>query len=1035
MNTERFSGSGLMKNLIFSFTIIFLIANCNQSFSLVDVIDGPEGLELRISPELTQVGVLKTTQFSATGGIPPYTFSLLEGLGMIDSVTGLYRAPSVPGSSTIQVTDDYGLIDTATVTVIAIGDTLLNLSPESAQVVILETIAFTATGGIPPYTYSIQNGLGTINSSSGVFTAPATSGSCTILVSDTSGLTDTASVAIIDSTGPPPALGITPSSIGIYSGNSVTFNAVGGTGPFTYSLLTPIGGTGEFLSGNIYTAPGDTAGTALVRVTDSLSSTADAAVTVTAVAGPTLSISPLSIDLNLSDSISLSASGGESPYTFSLLSPIAGAGESLVGSTYTAPSDMTGTATVRVTDNMGVTADSTVTVTPSSALAISPVTIGLNLNGTIDFSTSGGVPPYTYSLLTPLTGTGESLTGSTYTAPSDNAGTATVRVTDNMSNTEDATITVSPASVLTINPSTVTLNQTNSVIFSASGGVPPYTYSLTTSLGGLGESLITNIYTAPSNSAGNATVRVTDNVGTTSDAAITVQPPPDIDYEVTSVSNNTPAADVSTAISGENFIIENTGSDDGNSSVTWTAYASTDQILDITIDTFISSGNIAALTASGSSGAITLTGTWPATAGAYYVLIKVASSDETDTFNNYSSSGLFTISPTSGSEPDYTVSNVSHNFITVTMGSPVSETFDLTNIGFITGTSTGGIGGVEWEAFVCDSAYFDGSEKSLGTGTTGFLAAGASTYNIPISTTWTWTGMITGMYYLIIEVTDVGDGTRESIISNNTSYAGPFTIYDPPDYEVTAPVLPIVTIGGNLNENLFSAAENQQHTFTITESAGNGGQETINWTAYRSTDEYWDELDPVVDSGSMPPLTGSGSSLITIDEFNTYSLPATSGYYYIMLQIEAGDDSNSVNNFYLSGPISVWETPISDLETTLDGLIAGNVVDYSIMLHPGDILIINGKMDDTAGFFDNYAIRTSSATNTLDIEVTWSAACDLDLYLTDSLGTVASSIDTSNISESPISTGVTSLEEHHILINFYSTVNNADYVLTVTAGP
>ncbi len=478
---------------------------------------------LAISPSTVTLNLGDNISFSAAGGVPPYTYSLLTALGGTGEslVSNTYTAPSdTTGTATVRVTDGVSTTSDATVTVTPAA--ALAISPATVTLNLADNISFSASGGVPPYTYSLLTALGGTGESlvSNTYTAPSdTTGTATVRVTDNVGATSDAAVTVT----PAAALAISPATVTLNLGDNISFSTAGGVPPYTYSLVTPIGGTGENLTvGGTYTAPSDTTGTATVRVTDGVSATSDASVTVTPAAA--LAISPSTVTLNLADSISFSASGGVPPYTYSLVTPIGGTGEGLAGGTYTAPSDTTGTATVRVTDGVSATSDASVTVTPAAALAISPSTVTLNLGDNISFSAAGGVPPYTYSLFTPIIGTGESLVSNTYTAPSDTTGTATVRVTDNVGATSDAAVTVTPAAALSISPSTVALNLADSINFSASGGVPPYTYSLFTAIGGTGEGLVSNTYTAPSDAVGTATVRVTDNEGTTTDATVTVTP-------------------------------------------------------------------------------------------------------------------------------------------------------------------------------------------------------------------------------------------------------------------------------------------------------------------------------------------------------------------------------------------------------------------------------------------------------------------------------------------------------------------------------
>ena len=86
-----------------------------DSFSFSELLSGtgahgPGGGPLAISPLSTTVVVSQTVAFTASGGTPPYRFSVtsVPASGTIDSGTGVYRAPSVPSADTIQVSDAAG---------------------------------------------------------------------------------------------------------------------------------------------------------------------------------------------------------------------------------------------------------------------------------------------------------------------------------------------------------------------------------------------------------------------------------------------------------------------------------------------------------------------------------------------------------------------------------------------------------------------------------------------------------------------------------------------------------------------------------------------------------------------------------------------------------------------------------------------------------------------------------------------------------------------------------------------------------------
>ena len=151
MKKNRFydSNTSVLLQLFMLIYFIFVLSSCNQSFTLADSLDGPEGIPLTISPMSAQVVITQSMIFTAQGGVSPYIFSN-SGLGSINSSTGVYIAPAITGSSIVQVEDSYQVIATASIEVILPSDinyTISSISVGGATAVIGSTIneSFTIT--------------------------------------------------------------------------------------------------------------------------------------------------------------------------------------------------------------------------------------------------------------------------------------------------------------------------------------------------------------------------------------------------------------------------------------------------------------------------------------------------------------------------------------------------------------------------------------------------------------------------------------------------------------------------------------------------------------------------------------------------------------------------------------------------------------------------------------------------------------------------------------------------------------------------
>lgn len=449
---------------------------------------------LAISPSSKTMAINNTFTFGATGGVSPYSYSLVSGVGSIDA-SGVYTAPNSTGTATVRVTDSLGNTSDASITV----NPALTIDPSTKTLAVNNTFTFAGVDGAPTYTYSIVAGGGTINSSTGQYTAPNAAGTATIRVTDSMNNTADASVTINA------ALEISPSSKTLAVNNTFTFSATGGAGTYSYSVVS--GGGSIDANSGLYTAPAST-GSAVVRVTDTLGNTSDANVTINAA----LAISPTTWTLNINESKAFSASGGVAPYTFSV---VAGGDGSIVAATgaYTA-AGFAGADTVRVTDSLGNTADAAVTI--NGPLIIDPTAVTVAINNVFDFNAYGGTGPYTFSKVSGG-GSIDQNSGS-FTAPNA-TGTTVVRVTDSLGATSDATITINPS--LAISPTSKTLAVNNTFTFAGVDGVPPYSFSVAAGTGSIDAT--TGEYTAPA-SSGTATVRVTDARGNTADAAVTINP-------------------------------------------------------------------------------------------------------------------------------------------------------------------------------------------------------------------------------------------------------------------------------------------------------------------------------------------------------------------------------------------------------------------------------------------------------------------------------------------------------------------------------
>lgn len=278
-------------------------------------------------------------QINPINGVPPYTFEMISGNGNVSS-SGLFVSP-LAGLNQVKVKDFINQEQIVSLMVVlpltASGD--FDLAINQSHTVV-------ASHGLPPYTFSKISGVGTINSTSGVFNGGTNSGSSQIKVTDALNQEVTVTAQVYG------ALVITPSSTNLMVGTSRQFIASIGKSPYTYTVLS---GGGAISNSGLYTAPAS--GTnAQIKVVDSHGQEAIASISL----HPQITISTTNCnDIPESQSCLVTSSGGYGSKTYSTNQ---GTINSTSGLFTGACSGISGSTTVTVMDSLGNTAQSNIVV-------------------------------------------------------------------------------------------------------------------------------------------------------------------------------------------------------------------------------------------------------------------------------------------------------------------------------------------------------------------------------------------------------------------------------------------------------------------------------------------------------------------------------------------------------------------------------------------------------------------------------------------------------------------------------------------------
>jgi hypothetical protein len=468
-------------------------ASASQNLTLY-LTSGQLAIPQPVLPPAVQ-GSPYTTTVGATGGITPYQFAFANSStnGLSISSTGtITGTPPAAGNFLLQVllTDQTGTTITVNLSLqVATPLTVLTASLPNATLNATYSATLQGGGGTPPFSWLIVPGAGSLPlglslSTQGNITGTPTTGgsfSFTVQVTDSGGRTAAKALTISVSVG---TLTITTNSLPngqLTVPYSQTLTATGGVLPYTWIVAKgPLpAGLGLNTSGVLSGTPSGAIGTTTftVQVTDSTPGIAPLSVqkTYTINIGLTLTITTLSLPGGTKGvaypSTQIVASGGITPYTWSITSGALPGGLSLNSSSGVISGTPSATGTnvfvVTVNDAAGSTASAQLSLTinaPGTPLSITTsgsfsATVGAVFTQAL--TATGGTPPYTWSasgLPAGLQVSGNNITGTPTAAGNSNVS---LTVTDSQQQTATGAIAI-----------TVSLPQAPPIKIGTISGVP-----------------------------------------------------------------------------------------------------------------------------------------------------------------------------------------------------------------------------------------------------------------------------------------------------------------------------------------------------------------------------------------------------------------------------------------------------------------------------------------------------------------------------------------------------------------------------------
>ena len=489
-----------------------------------------------ISSESAALGSSITVNCAASGGTLPYTYAVYYKLSSDSSYTTLQNfsttktvsfTPSAAGTYNVvtKVKDSTDTVARTSFNVTITGGLTNNttLSATSVALGSSVTIKCAASGGTSPYTYAVYYKLSSDSSyttlqnfstTRTVTFTPSSAGTYNVVtkVKDSTGAVARTSFDVTVTGGLTNKTTLSSTSVALGSTITIKWAASGGTSPYTYAVYYKLSSESSYTTLQYFSTTRTVSFTPtssgtysiVTKVKDSTGAVARTAFDVTVKKSLTnkTTLSSTTAALGSTITIKCAASGGISPYTYSIYYKLSSESsyttlqyQSTTRTVYFTPTKAGAYSVVtKAIDSTGTVAKTSFDVTITKALTnkttLSSTSVAPGSTITINCAASGGTSPYTYAVYYKLSSDSSyttlqyfTTTRTVYFTPTT-SGTYSVvtKVKDStgtVARTEfDVTVSNKLTNTTKLSATSITLGKSITVKCAASGGTAPYTYAV-----------------------------------------------------------------------------------------------------------------------------------------------------------------------------------------------------------------------------------------------------------------------------------------------------------------------------------------------------------------------------------------------------------------------------------------------------------------------------------------------------------------------------------------------------------------------------